>query len=91
VLGVSLAFRGRVVFDAAPARLYRRLDESLWAEHRTTRHLLAHARAVRRRIRADPGVPRWAKATLPLIAALQVAAVLVGRPVAGLLRRGRTE
>ena len=88
VLGVSLAFRGRVELHDRPGRLYRRLGESLWERRRAPRHLLAHAAAVRRRLHDDPGVPGWARAAIPLLAALQTI-VLVGlAPLARALRRG---
>ena len=86
VLGVSLAFRGRVELHDRPGRLYRRLGESLWQRRRSPRHLLAHAAAVRRRMRDDPGVPSWARLTIPILALLQ-ALVLVGlAPLARALR-----
>ena len=89
VLGVSLAFRGRVLFEIAPGRLYRRHAGSLWESRRSPRHLVAHARAVRERIRRDAGVPAWAKRLLPAIAVLQVAAVFGPHPGAMALRAAR--
>jgi glycosyltransferase involved in cell wall biosynthesis len=86
VLGVSLAFRGRVLLEARPGRLYRRHPASLWETQRSSRQLVKHARAVRARIRHDPAVPRWARLTLPLVAVLQVTAALVLHPVADLVR-----
>jgi glycosyltransferase involved in cell wall biosynthesis len=81
VLGVSLAFRGRVILETRPGRLYRRHGDSLWATQRGAPQLVAHARAVRDRIRSDPRIPRWTRALLPLIAFLQVFAVRVVRPL----------
>jgi glycosyltransferase involved in cell wall biosynthesis len=82
ILGVSLAFRGRILLEARPGRLYRRLGVSFWAEYGSlARQLVVHARAVRERIRDDKGIPNWVRAALPVIAVLQVAAVLVVRPV----------
>jgi len=94
VLGVSLAFRGRVELHDRPGRLYRRLGESLWQRRRSPRHLLAHAAAVRRRLRDDPGVPDWARASIPVLALIQ-ALVLVGlaplaRALRGALRSSRS-
>jgi glycosyltransferase involved in cell wall biosynthesis len=87
VLGVSLAFRGRVELHERPGRVYRRLGESLWERRRSPRDLLTHAAAVRRRMRGDPRVPCWARAAIPLLAALQ-AIVLVGLgPLGRALRR----
>jgi hypothetical protein len=87
VLGVSLAFRGRIELHERSGRIYRRLGESLWERRRSPRDLLEHAAAVRRRMRGDPGVPGWARAATPLVAALQ-AIVLVGlSPLARVVRR----
>jgi glycosyltransferase involved in cell wall biosynthesis len=85
VLGVSLAFRGRVELHERPGRLYRRFDGSLWERRRSMRHLLRHAAVVRRRMREDPGVPRWARMLTPGVAVLQIA-VLAPHSVARLTR-----
>lgn len=74
-LGVSLAFRGRVGWSERPGRLYRVHMGSTWARHTTPADLLAHARAVRERIRSDPGVPEWARRALPLLWLGQHAAI----------------
>lgn len=77
-LGVSLAFRGRVGWSERPGRAYRLHDQSNWARHATNvRYQLAHARAVRNRIRADAGLPAWLHTLLPLIALGQYAAIAV--------------
>jgi hypothetical protein len=81
VLGVSLAFRGRIVLDPTPSRLYGRHAESLWESRRSTRHLVRHARAVRARIREDAAIPRWAGLLLPGIAGLQLVAIVGIRPL----------
>lgn len=81
VLGVSLAFRGRVELHDVPGRVYRRRVGSLWEARRSTRHLLGHAAAVDRRLLVDPGIPRWATAGAPVIALFQ-ALLLIARPVA---------
>jgi glycosyltransferase involved in cell wall biosynthesis len=75
-LGVSLAFRGPLGFSERLGRLYRVHHESMWAQHLTARHQLRHARTVRKRIRTDPAVPRWARALLPAIAVGQWSAIL---------------
>ena len=82
VLGVSLAFRGRLEIHSRPGRVYRRRVGSLWERRRAPRHHLRHGAAVRQRLRSDPGIPRWAKRLLPAIAALQIIAVIAVRPVA---------
>jgi hypothetical protein len=74
-LGVSLAFRGCIGWSERPGRVYRIHDESVWASHMTASHLLEHARHVRDRIRSDAGIPGWARASVPLIALGQCAAV----------------
>lgn len=89
VLGVSLAFRGRVVLEARPGRLYRRHPASLWQTQRSWRQLLRHAAAVRRRIRRDPAAPGWVKMLLPAIALFQTLAVVVVQPVAKTVRASR--
>jgi glycosyltransferase involved in cell wall biosynthesis len=86
VLGVSLAFRGRVVFDARPGRVYRRHPGSLWESRRSREHLLSHARAVRERIRRDPGIPRPIKLAVPVIGGLQILAIDGIRPAVNLAR-----
>ena len=42
--------------------------------------LVASAGRVRERMREDPAVPAWARALLPVIAALQLAAIHLARP-----------
>lgn len=86
VLGVSLAFRGRVILEPRPGRLYRRQVGSLWETQRSTPQLVRHARAVRERLRRDPAVPAWVRLLLPLIALLQLAAVRIARPLVETMR-----
>jgi glycosyltransferase involved in cell wall biosynthesis len=92
MLGVSIAFRGRVLLDPRPGRLYRQHSGSLWATQRSRSQLLRHARAVRARVRADEAVPSWAATLLPAIASIQILAVCVAHPLAEtvrVIRRGR--
>jgi glycosyltransferase involved in cell wall biosynthesis len=86
-VAVSLAFRGRVEFNSRLGLYYRPTPGSLWRRGRPSRELVASARHVRRRIRSDPATPRWARASLPLIAAFQLAAIYVARPVYLAIRR----
>jgi glycosyltransferase involved in cell wall biosynthesis len=86
VLGVSLTLRGRVELHERPGRIYRRLGPSIWERHSTLRHLFAHARAVRRRVRSDPAASRSTRALLPVVAILQAAVLVVGRPVGRAVR-----
>ena len=80
LLAASLAFRGRVGFSPRPGRIYRRHARSLSANALGLRESLAQRRAVRVRLREDPGVPAFAKRLLPAIALLQLAAVFLLRP-----------
>jgi ABC-type bacteriocin/lantibiotic exporter with double-glycine peptidase domain/glycosyltransferase involved in cell wall biosynthesis len=93
VLGVSLAFRGRIVLCDHFGRRYRRDAASMSAAWRVP-DFLAHARYVRRRLRADPAVPRPLRALSPLFALPQWGVILLLRPVrllaAWLRRRGRS-
>ncbi len=88
VLAVSQAFRGRVVVDRRPGLIYHARPDSLWRRSRGTGDLLAAARRVRGHLRTDPGVPRWARALLPLIAAAQSVLIVLVRPAYRALRRG---
>jgi glycosyltransferase involved in cell wall biosynthesis len=74
-LGVSLAFRGRVGWSEVPGRVYRLHDQSRRVRHMTLRHQRQKANNVRRRIRADAGIPEWARRALPLIAVGQYGAI----------------
>jgi Glycosyl transferase family 2 len=75
-LGVSLAFRGGFAWSERPGRVYRIHDKSNWALHATDLgYQLAHARAVRDRLRADGGIPRWVRLSLPLIQIGQYSAI----------------
>lgn len=80
VLAVSLVWRGRVEVSKRLGLYYRASDRSLW---RTTgaADLPAKARRVRQRMKADPAVPRWARALLPGVAVLQLAMIYLVRPL----------
>ena len=77
VLRASLAFRGRVALVDTPAFRYAQRGEA----PRGAR-LREAAGRVRDRIRADPGIPRWAKAMLPAIALAQMWMIGVIHPLA---------
>lgn len=87
VLGTSLAHRGRIGLRDRPGRVYRRLGESLWQDHRAPARQLAHAAAVRQRLRDDAGIPRWARASAIALRFLHPAVLLVLAPLA---RRARS-
>jgi glycosyltransferase involved in cell wall biosynthesis len=80
VVAVSLAFRGRIEVSDRLGRYYRPTPGSLWRRARPARELAASAAHVRERIRADRGVPGWARMLLPLVAVLQLAAIYLARP-----------
>lgn len=89
VAGLSLAARGRIVFDPRPARRYGRHPGSVSATW-TSSDLVMHGGLARRRLADDPAVSRATAPLLPLIAAAQWVAVFVLRPIAIRLRRRRT-
>jgi glycosyl transferase family 2 len=92
VLGVSLAHRGRVEVLDRPGRVYRRLGGSLFQDDRAPARQLAHAAAVRQRLRRDPAIPRWARASTPALKVLHPLVLLGVAPLArrlrSLIRRG---
>ena len=74
LLGVSLAFRGRLGWSERTGRVYRLHDRSNWSRHANDiGYQMSHARAVRGRIRSERALPTW---MLPAIALGQVAAIL---------------
>ena len=75
VLGVSLAYRGRIGWSERPGRLYRMSANSVSARETGARQLLRRAAAVRKRLRTDPGIPSWARIAVPLIGIGQRAAI----------------
>jgi hypothetical protein len=90
VLGVSLAFRGQILFDDRPGRYYRRWPGALSLAWKAVPNLVEHSASVRRRLRADPGVPAWARAASPLLAPAHLLVIFVLRPLrlaAGRLQR----
>jgi glycosyltransferase involved in cell wall biosynthesis len=80
VLGVSLAFRGRIAFDERSALVYHVRTDSPGVGATSVRVLLGSARRVRERVATDKGIPSWARTLLPLIAMGQGLALLVVRP-----------
>lgn len=71
VLAVSLAFRGAVRLDRRPGRIYRLHRDSLMGEAVAIAQIRSAHRRIRERVKADPGIPAWARALLPMIAGLQ--------------------
>jgi glycosyltransferase involved in cell wall biosynthesis len=85
-LGAALAWRGRVRLTQEAGLVYRwRFDSP--GQPGADADLLANARALRERLRADPAAPTLARSVLPLIAAAQWIAVAVVRPLVRGLRR----
>lgn len=80
VLAVSQAFRGRVVIDPRPGRIYYAPPGCARATI-SSRHLVAAAKQIRTRLRSDPAVPGWARAMRPLIAVLQTLLIMAVRPL----------
>jgi glycosyltransferase involved in cell wall biosynthesis len=87
VLATSLAFRGRVEVHQRLGRHYRATPDSLWRRPRDRQELVASAQHVRDRVRSDAGIPTWARAALPFLRLLQLAAIYVLRPVYLWVRR----
>lgn len=83
-LGVSLAFRGRLLFEETPGRIYRRHAGSLWEKQGGRADLVRNAAAVRARLRADPAAPA---ALRPVLGVLQRVAIDGLRPLRHLTRR----
>jgi glycosyltransferase involved in cell wall biosynthesis len=83
VLGVSLAFRGRVLVRERIGLIYRAQagEASLWRSNRSAADLRRAAALVRERIRADPAVSGFARTAVPAIAMLQLLAIEVLRPL----------
>jgi glycosyltransferase involved in cell wall biosynthesis len=81
VLAVSLAFRGKVEVLPHLGLYYRHTPGSLWRRPRVASELMASTALVRERMRTDPGIPRWARSALPLIAALQFTTIYFLRPI----------
>ena len=86
-LGVSLAFRGRIGWSERPGRLYRVHPGSTLAQHMAPDDMLRHARVVRERIRTDPGIPEWARRSLPLLWVGQRAAIAAHRALERLRKK----
>jgi glycosyltransferase involved in cell wall biosynthesis len=87
-LAAALAFRGRVVFTSEPTLVYRFGPDSPAMSRQPRRLLLANSRRIRGRLRQDPVVSAGGAAAY-LLAAAQVAAVLVGQPAVRAARRIR--
>jgi glycosyltransferase involved in cell wall biosynthesis len=80
VLASALLWRGEVAISPRLGLLYRAPKQPLRRVPRAA-ELRASARRLRERMRRDPAVPAWARRLVPLIAALQLAAIHVVRPV----------
>jgi glycosyltransferase involved in cell wall biosynthesis len=86
-LGAALAWHGRVRLTHEPGLVYRwRFDSP--GQPGADADLLANARALRERLRADPALPGLARRSLPALTAAQWIAVALVRPVVRGVRRG---
>lgn len=85
-LGAALAWRGRVRLSPEPGLVYRWRFDSPGREGAAL-DLRGNARFVRERLRADPSVPRTARALLPFAALAQWTVADVLRPLVLTLRR----
>lgn len=87
-LGASLAFRGRIGWSEEFGRIYRLYPQSVWARHLTIAHQRQHARALRRRLREDSGVPGWVQRLSPLLWLAQSSALAAHALVVAARKRG---
>ena len=87
VLAVSLAFRGRIEMVDRPGRWYRATADSLSDRSAHPRKFVTSARLVRERLRTDPAVPQAVRVLRPALAAAQILAISVVRPLYRALRR----
>lgn len=85
-LGVSLAFRGRIVLDRHPGRVYRQWHGTISSRSGPS-EFVRRAKAVRRRLRSDPAVPRWIRTLSPALMPAQLFVIYVLRPLRLLMRR----
>jgi hypothetical protein len=84
MLSARLAFRGAIVFDPAPALVYRWRPDSPGASRASRRALMHSAALVRARLRQDP--PPGGDAAVAMLAVAQVLAMLVAHPLARAFR-----
>lgn len=85
----TLAFRGRIVFLAEPALVYRWRPASPGGEQAPRQLIAANTLRVRRRLRSDAGLPRWARILLPVLPVGHGLALNLARPLVRRLRRLR--
>ena len=86
VLSAAMSFHGRVHVSPLLGRFYRVTRGSLGAGPRSGRDLAASATRVRARLRSDPSSSASLRAALPLIAAAQIVAIYLVRPLNRLWR-----
>jgi glycosyltransferase involved in cell wall biosynthesis len=68
ILGTQLAFRGPIEFNERPGFLRRVHSGSLWYRPHAAGDYLRRCDLLRARVKDDPAVPGWVKASLPVLA-----------------------
>ena len=68
ILGTQLAFRGPIEFHERPTFVRRVHSGSLWYRPHTETDYLRRCELLRARVRSDPAIPVWVKASLPILA-----------------------
>ncbi len=68
ILGTQLAFRGPLEFHEQPTFIRRVHSGSLWYRPHTETDYLRRCELLRARVRSDPAIPAWVKASLPILA-----------------------
>jgi glycosyltransferase involved in cell wall biosynthesis len=86
-LGLSIAFRGPVVFNDHRGRWYSQSSSSLSARWRAYPHILENAKVARDRMYRDSGLPLVDRMARPLVALTQMLIIVVLRPLLGRGRR----
>ncbi|MFE6684869.1 glycosyltransferase family 2 protein [Streptomyces sp. NPDC057743] len=83
----ALAFRGRIVLTHHPGRSYLATPDSRSSRQRSLFSVWSRRCRVRRRLRADPGLPAAGKRLLPLLAVVQWFDVVLFRILRQLLQK----
>lgn len=68
ILGTQLAFRGPIEFQERPVFLRRVHSGSLWYRPHSEADYLRRCELLRARVRGDPAIPSWVRASMPILA-----------------------